>query len=79
MSTLFITGLVLMGVAFVLSIFVFLGAVKNILGIFMGDKEFEPSFNTHVGSMKRMVLLKSVWVVGIVITVIAIVRDYVIN
>jgi len=42
-----------------------------------GKQDFDKTFNNHLGSMKRLLLLGIPWVVGIVITVIAVVRDYV--
>lgn len=79
MSTLLITGLVLMGAAFVLSIFVFLGAAKNMQEGVTGNKGFDQTFNNHVGAMKRMALLALPLGTGIVVTIIAVLRDYVLN
>jgi len=77
MSSLLITGLALMGLAFILSIFAGLGAIGNMQKGVTGKQDFDKTFNNHLGSMKRLLLLGIPWVVGIVITVIAVVRDYV--
>ena len=77
MSALLITGLVLMALGLVGSIYAFVGAANNLKNMVGGKQGFDEGFSNHIGSMKKMALLGLPWVGGIGCTVIAVVRDYV--